>query len=165
MRLNVYPQGPDGAEQGQFLATCRGGKRESGFYSRYFLVPKKDGGLRPVLDLRLLNYALMKWSFRMITLKQILSHIGPGDWFMSLDLKDAYFHIQVAPHHRWFLRFAFEGVEYQSKILLHTQLPRRLANSGPVTGGFNIIEDMYSSYCVNELHFLYIFKTVIDLDF
>ncbi len=40
---------------------------ESGFYSRYFLVPKKDGGLRPILDLRLLNYALMKRSFRMIT--------------------------------------------------------------------------------------------------
>ncbi len=25
--LNIYPQGPDGAEQGQFLATRRGGKR------------------------------------------------------------------------------------------------------------------------------------------
>ncbi len=28
----------------------------------------------------------------------------------------------------------------------------------------HIIEDMYSSYCVNELHFWYIFNTVIDLD-
>ncbi len=45
---------------------------ESGFYSCYFLIPKKDGGLRPIIDLRLLNYALMKRSFRMITLKQIL---------------------------------------------------------------------------------------------
>ncbi len=26
-------------------------KRKSGFYSRYFIVPKKDGGLRPILDL------------------------------------------------------------------------------------------------------------------
>ncbi len=25
--------------------------RETGFYSRYFIVPKKDGGLRPILDL------------------------------------------------------------------------------------------------------------------
>ncbi len=90
---------------------------DSGFYSRYFLVPKKDGGLRPILDLRLLNHALTKRSFRMITLKQILSQIRPGDWFMSLDLKDAYFHIQVAPHHRQFLRFAFEGVGYQYKVL------------------------------------------------
>ncbi len=93
---------------------------ESGFYSRYFLYPKKDGGLQSILDLRLLNYTLMKRSFRLITLKQILPQICPGDWFMSLDLKDAYFHIQVAPHHRRFLRFAFEGVAYQrskSKVL------------------------------------------------
>ncbi len=36
---------------------------------------------------------------------------------MSLDLKDAYFLIQVAPHHRRFLRFAFKGVAYQYKVL------------------------------------------------
>ncbi len=90
---------------------------ESGFYSRYFLVPKKDGGLLPILDLRLLNYTLMKRSFRLITLKQILPQICPGDWFMSLDLKDAFFHIQIAPHHRRFLRFAFEGMAYQYKVL------------------------------------------------
>ncbi len=90
---------------------------ESGFYSRYFLVPKKDGGLRPILDLRRLNHALMRRPFRMITLKQILSQICTGDWFCSLDLKDAYFHIQIAPHHRRFLRFAFEGVAYQYTVL------------------------------------------------
>ncbi len=33
----------------------------------------------------------------MITLKQILSQIRTGDWFFSLDLKEAYFHIQIAP--------------------------------------------------------------------
>ncbi len=77
---------------------------ESGFYSRYFLVPKKDDCLRPILDLRRLNHALMRRSFRMIMLKQILSQIRTGDWFCSLDLKDAYFHIQIAPHHRRFLR-------------------------------------------------------------
>ncbi len=50
---------------------------ELGFYSRYFLIPKKDGGLQPILDLRLLNHALVKRSFRMITLKQILNQICP----------------------------------------------------------------------------------------
>ncbi len=135
---------------------------ESGFYSRYFLVPKKDGGLRPILDLRRLNHTLMRRPFRMITLKQILSQICTGDWFCSLDLKDAYFHIQIAPHHRRFLRFAFEGVAYQytgptlwavsgppyfyevhgrgsfpseTDGNPHSQLPRRLAHSGPVRGG------------------------------
>ncbi len=87
---------------------------ESGFYSRYFLFPKKDGSLRPILDLRCLNHALMRRPFSM---KQIPSQIRTGDWFCSLDLKDAYFHIQIAPHHRRFLRFAFEGVAYQYTVL------------------------------------------------
>ncbi len=68
---------------------------------------------QPILDLRLLNNALIKRLFRMITLKQIC----PDDWFMSLDLKDAYFHIQVAPHPRRFLRFTFQGVANQYKVL------------------------------------------------
>ncbi len=81
---------------------------KSGFYSSYILFPRKDSSLRPILDLRLLNYALMKRSFRMITLKQILLQICPGDWFMSLDLGPT--------HHRRFLRVAFEAFEY--KVLL-----------------------------------------------
>ncbi len=32
----------------------------SGFYSPYFILPKKSGGLRPILDLRVLNRALHK---------------------------------------------------------------------------------------------------------
>ncbi len=64
----------------------------------------------------------MRRPFRMIMLKQILSQIRTGDWFCSLDLKDAYFHIQIASHHRRFLRFAFEGVAYQ-----YTVLPFRLS--------------------------------------
>src|SRR4029434_4415945 len=34
-------------------------EQASVFYSRYFLVPKKDGNYRPILDLRVLNKALM----------------------------------------------------------------------------------------------------------
>ncbi|KAL0148971.1 hypothetical protein M9458_055775 [Cirrhinus mrigala] len=33
---------------------------KSGFYSYYFIIPKKYGSLRPILDLRYLNRALMK---------------------------------------------------------------------------------------------------------
>lgn len=38
---------------------------ESGFYSRYYVVPKKDGGLRKILDLRPLNLALSVSKFNM----------------------------------------------------------------------------------------------------
>ncbi len=48
-----------------------------GFFSRYFLVPKKDGGFRPILYLCGLNYSLYRGKFRMLTLKSILSQF-PG---------------------------------------------------------------------------------------
>ncbi|KAI2654668.1 enzymatic polyprotein [Labeo rohita] len=66
--------------------------RESGFYSRYFIVPKKDGGLRPILNLRLLNRSVMRLKFKMLTINQVVSQIRSEDWFVTIDLKDAYFH-------------------------------------------------------------------------
>ncbi len=89
----------------------------SGFYSPYFIVPKKSGGLRPILDLRLLNRRLHKLPFKMLTQKRIFECIHPRDWFAAIDLKDAYFHVSILPRHRPFLRFAFEGRAYQYKVL------------------------------------------------
>lgn len=88
-----------------------------GFYSIYFLVPKKDGGFRPILDLRRLNLYLKELRFRMLRTVDVLQAIAQGDWFTSVDLKDAYFHVPVAPRHRQFLRFAFEGQAYQFRVL------------------------------------------------
>ncbi|KAI2645222.1 hypothetical protein H4Q32_030391 [Labeo rohita] len=64
---------------------------KSGFYSTYFIVSKKSGGLRSILDLQ--------------------------DWFAAINLKDAYFHVLILPRHRPFLWFAFEGRAYQYKAL------------------------------------------------
>ncbi len=89
----------------------------SGFYSPYFIVPKKSGGLRPILDLRVLNRSLHKLPFKMLTQKRIFECIRPRDWFAAIDLKDAYFHVSILPRHRPFLRFAFEGRAYQYKVL------------------------------------------------
>ncbi|KAL0160844.1 hypothetical protein M9458_044569, partial [Cirrhinus mrigala] len=90
---------------------------KKGFYSPYFIVPKKGGGLRPILDLRVLNRALLKLPFKMLTLKHILTCVRLQDWFVAIDLKDAYFHVSILPRHRPFLRFAFEGRAYQYKVL------------------------------------------------
>ncbi len=90
---------------------------EQGFFSRYFLVPKMDGGLRPILDLRRLNLSLYKGKFKMLTMRTIMSRVQEGDWFVTIDLKDAHFHIQVVHRHRRFLRFAFGGKAYQYKVL------------------------------------------------
>ncbi len=71
------------------------------------------GGLRPILDLRLLNCSVRRLKFRMLTVKQVVSQIRSEDWFVTIDLKDAYFHISILPSHRKFLRFAFRGKAYQ----------------------------------------------------
>ncbi len=42
---------------------------ESGFYSCYFLIPKKDGGLRPIFDHWHLNHSLMRRPFKMLNSK------------------------------------------------------------------------------------------------
>ncbi|KAK9969751.1 hypothetical protein ABG768_027900, partial [Culter alburnus] len=89
----------------------------SGFYSPYFIVPKKSGGLRPILDLRVLNRSLHKLPFKMLTQKRIFECIRPRDWFAAIDLKDAYFHVSILPRHRPFLRFMFEGRAYQYRVL------------------------------------------------
>ncbi|KAL0177313.1 hypothetical protein M9458_026207, partial [Cirrhinus mrigala] len=87
------------------------------FYSPYFIVPKKGSGLRPILDLRVLNRALHRLPFKMLTVRHMLTCVQQQDWFVAIDLKDAYFHVSILPRHRSFLRFAFEGRAYQYKVL------------------------------------------------
>ena len=89
----------------------------SGFYSRYFIVPKKDGGYRPILDLRMLNRCLKNLTFKMLSPARVLQAVSKGLWFTTLDLKDAYFHVPIHPSHWKYLRFAFEGEAYEYQVL------------------------------------------------
>lgn len=83
----------------------------------YFLIEKKDGGLCPVLDLKGLNKLLKIIPFRMLSTAEALGTAGRDEWVTSVDLKDAYFHIPIAPHHRLFLCFAFQGHHFQFRVL------------------------------------------------
>ena len=38
-------------------------------------------------------------------------------WYVTLDLRDAYFHVPVHPAHLQYLRFAFEGTAYEFRVL------------------------------------------------
>ncbi len=48
---------------------------------------------------------------------RIFGCIRPQVWSAAFDLKDPYFHVSILPHHRRFLRFAFEGRAYHYKVL------------------------------------------------
>ncbi len=55
-----------------------------------------------ILDLRVLNRALHKLPFRMLTQRCIFQCVHPFNWFAAIDLKDAYFHVSILPRHRPF---------------------------------------------------------------
>ena len=88
-----------------------------GFYSRLFVVMKALGAWRPVIDLSILNLRIQQTSFKMETLQSVLLSVRPGDWMVSLDLKDAYLQVPMHPDSRKFLRFMVGGKVYQFKVL------------------------------------------------
>ena len=92
-------------------------KPGAGHYSRLFLRPKASGGLRPILDLSLLNKEIVTPKFRQETVESIRRSLKKDHWTFSIDLKDAFFQVPVHVKSRRFLRFLFRGIVYQYKVL------------------------------------------------
>ena len=86
--------------------------------SNIFVVPKKDGGFRPIINLKPLNRRFLSPPhFRMDSIKDVASLLRLGDWAASIDLKDAYLHIPLHPSSRPFLRFVWRRILYQFLVL------------------------------------------------
>jgi hypothetical protein len=83
-----------------------------------FLVQTKTGDFRPVINLKPLNQFVDKIQFKMEHIQMVLNAISPGDYMVSLDLKDAYFSVPIFQPHRKYLRFL-----WQSKLFEFTCLP------------------------------------------
>ena len=89
-----------------------------GFYSRFFVVPKKTPGeWRAILDLKALNANITSPKFKMETAESIRRDLAHAAWTTSIDLIDAYMHVPIHPRFRHFLRFVVDGVAYQYKAL------------------------------------------------
>jgi hypothetical protein len=89
-----------------------------GYISNIFLVQKKNGKMRPVINLKKLNAAYLDTPhFRMETPQDVRQAIRPVDWAASIDLKDAYFHVPIAKDARKYLRFGWRGHLYQFCVL------------------------------------------------
>lgn len=90
---------------------------EQSFVSQLFAVPKKDGGTRPVVNLKQLNSFVQPESFKMEGIHSLKDLLKAGDWMTKVDLKDAYFAIPVSRHHRKYLQFMWDGKTYQFNCL------------------------------------------------
>lgn len=66
------------------------------FLSLVFLVKKKDGGNRFVINLKELNFYIVYQYFKMEGLYLLKYLIQMGDWMIKIDLKDVYFFVLVS---------------------------------------------------------------------
>lgn len=83
--------------------------RPDQFISQIFLVPKKDGSQRPVINLKPLNFWITKQKFKMEGARVIRDLIKKDDWMVTIDLKDAYLSVPILHDHRKYLRFVWKG--------------------------------------------------------
>ena len=72
---------------------------ENEYISNIFLTKKKDGSNRPIINLKGLNTFVTQKHFKMESLQSIKHLIHKNCFFISVDLKDAYFTIPVARVH------------------------------------------------------------------
>ena len=95
------------------------------FISHIFPVSKKSpGDFRIIFDLSDLNLHVRKIHFKMDSIPDIMTMIQPGDFFVSIDLTDAYYCIAMHVLSLPFLTFYFLNVYYQ-----FTCLPQGLSSA------------------------------------
>ena len=93
------------------------GDSSESFFSQMFLVPKKDGRQRPVINLKRLNQSVKSKHFKMEGIHMLKDLLRAGDWMAKIDLKDAYFMIPIAQEDRDFLKFQWRDQTYQFNCL------------------------------------------------
>ena len=90
---------------------------EGGFFYTLFLVPKKDGGQIPVINLKFLNFFIDAPDFKIEGIHTLKSPLKGGDKLVKIDLKNAYFSVPISQKHRKFLCFQFKNNLYQFNCL------------------------------------------------
>ena len=87
------------------------------FVGHLFLRPKKDGGMRPIYNMKPINHHVRYEHFKMENLAMVRTTLQQHDFMVKIDLKDAY---QCVPIHEWdrkFMKFHFQGQTYEYKSL------------------------------------------------
>ena len=88
------------------------------YISNIFLIPKRDGGLRTILNLKSFNFHVQYFKFKMQTLNRILENVTPLCYMAVFDFSDAYLSVSIAREHVKFLKFRFKD-----KVLMYIVLP------------------------------------------
>ena len=85
---------------------------KEGFFSCLFLVPKKGGSFRLVIDLSFLNKFVESLHFQMENISCLKTVLHRGDYMTTLDLKDAYLSVPIHRDSQKFLQFLWRNKCY-----------------------------------------------------
>lgn len=85
--------------------------------SSVFLVPKPNGQKRFILNLKPLNKFVYTSHFKLEDYRTSLKLISRDCYMASVDLKDAYFLINIKQSHRKYLRFKYNNILYEFNCL------------------------------------------------
>ena len=119
------------------------------FVSPIFTVPKKDGKLRLILNLKKLNTSVKYAHFKMDSIHTILKLITKDCWMASIDLKDAYYSVRIHPEHQRFLKFTYKGQLYKFTVFPNglSSCPRRFTKiMKPLLAKIRLLLHIISGY-------------------
>ena len=81
------------------------------FLSPIFPVPKPEGSIRIILNLKKLNQTVQYLHFKMDNIKVVLANVTKGCFMASLDLKQAYHSVKIDEEFQKYLKFQWnEGL-------------------------------------------------------
>lgn len=129
LEISKYEKAVDGLLAVGAISPCQ--YRCDQFTSSTFLIPKPDGTSRFILNLKSLNKFIKTSHFKIEDLRTTLKLVSKNCYVATIDLKDAYFLINIDEHYRKYLRFKVpENSKYKSSFFEFRCLPFGL-NTGP----------------------------------
>lgn len=80
-------------------------------------VPKKNGELRMCIDYRLLNKLIKTRVYAPRSDRHLRQEIGGCTWFSKIDIKDAFYHLNLAEDSKWLTAFRTPMGMYEWNVL------------------------------------------------
>ncbi|KAL0147094.1 hypothetical protein M9458_057618, partial [Cirrhinus mrigala] len=99
--------------------------------SSFFFVSKKEGGLRPCIDYRVLNHQTIKFRYPLPLVPAALEKLRSAVIFTKLDLRSAYNLIRIREGDEWKTAFVSPTGHYEYQVM-----PYRLVNAPSVFQNF-----------------------------
>ncbi len=127
--------------------------------SSFFFVAKKDGGLRPCIDYRVLNAHTVKFAYPLPLVPTTLEDLRGASIFTKLDLRSAYNLVRIRRGDEWKTAFITPSGHYEYRVM-----PYGLSNSPSVFQNFmnEVFRDMLHRFVIVYIDDILIYSPNLD---